>query len=264
MWAATVGTRLMLSPRRRVRAACQVRIDLADDTSVIRHSVTLARPPRARAVHATMAWAAFLAAGLAATAGYATIPSRALQTAILPTLGLVAALAILAGVRRHRPRAALPWYLLAGGQLSAAVSNALWQAHILDTGEAPLPGGVSDVFWIGNYALLISALALLLTRREGAARGLLETGIVAAGVSVVAWTFLVQGYLDQPTPLLEHGTQIAYSFLDLVLFAVLVRLVLMAGRGSTSERLLLAGSASLPPPRQGSSSCSSSRAWAPS
>lgn len=58
---------------------------------------------------AARAWALFLTLGLLATAGYFLTPAAAAHNAYFATFNLLCAVAVIAGVRLHRPARALPW-----------------------------------------------------------------------------------------------------------------------------------------------------------
>ena len=60
------------------------------------------------------AWGVYALCGLALTVVYFGLSGVA-QSTLYNLIGLSALVAILAGVRRHRPVVALPWWLLAAG-----------------------------------------------------------------------------------------------------------------------------------------------------
>lgn len=62
------------------------------------------------------AWLAYAAIGAAALAGYLFVPALQLGP-FFNIISISAAVAIVVGVRLHRPKHVLPWYLFAVGQL---------------------------------------------------------------------------------------------------------------------------------------------------
>ncbi|MCA1726735.1 MAG: GGDEF-domain containing protein, partial [Actinobacteria bacterium] len=72
------------------------------------------------------AWRPFLLVGLAAVGGYLLLPSPAAQNVVYDVYALVCVVAILAGVRIHRPERRLFWLLLAAGQGLFLAGDVVW------------------------------------------------------------------------------------------------------------------------------------------
>src|SRR3954470_12560796 len=97
-------------------------------------------------------WTRYLAASLAACALYLLSPrGTTLQTVWATAIGVLAGLAILDGVRPHRPPAALAWLLFAVGIAANALGQSV-EAYVTEVlrVEDPFPG-VADAFYLALY-----------------------------------------------------------------------------------------------------------------
>jgi two-component system, cell cycle response regulator len=152
-------------------------------------------------------------------------------------------LAILVGVRRHRPPKALPWLLLATGQLLTATGEVIFDVlHQLMGSTADLT--VADAFYLAAYPMLAAGLLLMVRHRTPGwdAPGIIDAGIVAISAALLSWMFLISpsAFTTDLSPLARAVTA-AYPVMDLLLLAVAARLLLGAGTRTASFRLLGAG-----------------------
>ncbi|GAB6898793.1 hypothetical protein JCM9957A_18830 [Kineosporia succinea] len=154
-----------------------------------------------------------------------------------------AVVAIVLGVRRHRPEHALPWYTLAGSTLLFTLGDAAfwWRSVWLHQDAFP---SVSDALYIPSSLLLIAALlGFTRARRTGWDRsGLLDAAVLSTGAGLLSWLYLISptagaGDLSQPARLVS----LAYPVVDLLALAVLVRLTIGTGRRPFAYRLLVGG-----------------------
>ncbi|NMO55114.1 EAL domain-containing protein [Actinoplanes sp. TBRC 11911] len=159
-------------------------------------------------------------------------------------IGFPAAVAVLAGVRKHRPSRRLPWYLLsamiafftAGDTAYNVLTEFLGQDH-------PFPS-VADLFYLTAYPL--QAIALLIFIRARSATGnraaLLDALVPTAGLSLLSWVFLIAPYVhDDQLGLLAKLTSVGYPLGDLLALAMVARLITVGGRRSVTLHLLVAG-----------------------
>ena len=141
--------------------------------------------------------------------------------------GLSSVAAILVGVWIHRPAHRFPWLASAAGLLLFVLGDIAFDLYALGGGDIPIPS-VADVLYLAGYPVL--ALALVLLVRSGAPGGQLASTLdglmVAMGVGVVAWVFVMAPYAhDRTLSLSAQIVEIAYPALDLLLLAVLTRLL---------------------------------------
>jgi signal transduction histidine kinase len=190
----------------------------------------------------------FLAVVVVLGAGYFVLPPSLLRAAVYCAIELATVVALAAGARRWRPSRPLAWYLLAAGQLSFAVGDAInyayeWVFHL----EAPYPS-VADGFYLAFYPLLAAGL-LLLVRGRAPGRdwaSLIEATIIATGLGMLSWVFLIGPNARAPgLALPQRLVSIAYPLGDVLLLAVAVRLWRTGGHDTTASRLLAVGLAAL-------------------
>jgi diguanylate cyclase len=133
------------------------------------------------------------------------------------------------------------WVLLASCGLGLA-SAAL---HVVPADE------LSDAAWpialAARSALFVLGLILLLgvRRAQPTDQNFLDAAIVAAGLAIVAWAFLIEPWLSERPPGAEYtGLIVCFGALDLLLLALSVRVV-SNPTSRTPSMLLLAGGAGL-------------------
>jgi len=209
-------------------------------------------------VHASLArhrlssvppWLWYVLLGAAVSLLYLTIPASVPLPALVPRILLYggvsgsAAVALLVGVRRHRPGNPSPWYLLAAGQLVyLAADLTFYTLHDLLHSEA-YPSA-ADVLYLGHYPLVVlGVLQLARSRaRSNDREGLIDASIIGIGIGVLSLVFLIEPAVaaaDQP--LLMRSVSAAYPVMDMLVLAVAARLVVGAGLRQPAF-YLLAGS----------------------
>lgn len=185
---------------------------------------------------------AFLVVGTAIIAAYELIADPTTRDLVYLALGTGGAAAIAVAVRRNRPVLALPWYLMAGGQLLWVIGDALytWLEHV--PGGVPFPS-VADVFYLAAYPVILLGVHLLLrgrSRRRDLA-SLVDSAIVTAGLGLLSWVTLAQPTIavSQESTTMA-AVAVAYPLGDILLVGGLMRLVTAPGARSMSLQLLLA------------------------
>jgi signal transduction histidine kinase len=190
----------------------------------------------------------FLAVELVLAAGYFVLSPSALRAVVYCAIELGTVAALVIGARIWRPSRPLAWYLLAGGQLSFTIGDAInytyeWVLHL----EAPYPS-VADGFYLACYLLLAAGL-LLLVRGRAPGRdwaSLIEATIIATGIGMLSWVFLIGPNVRVPgLALPQRLVSIAYPLCDVLLLAVAVRLWRKGGHSTAASRLLALGLAAL-------------------
>jgi signal transduction histidine kinase len=180
------------------------------------------------------AWRWFLWGGLGATVVYFLLPDTVRVAAGASALfHYTSAAAVLIGVRWHRPADRWPWFLLAAALLALGSGDALLFV-------SPL-GDLADLLFLGAYvALTIALLRLVRSRSRGRdLPALLDALVVTIGLGVVSWQFLMVPYARDPSLTLDQKlTSILLPLADVVLLAVLVRLLSGGGRRPAAYWLL--------------------------
>jgi signal transduction histidine kinase len=190
------------------------------------------------------AWRVFLALAVLAAGGYFLVPSIAAQDVYYVVFGLATVGAIVGGVRLNRPRRPLLWYLLAAGQLTFIVGDLVWAVYeVLLHVETPFPS-LADVFYLAGYPFTAAGLLLLVRGRRTPGRdegNLIDAGIVATGLGLLFWVFLIAPYGRDPSLSgLERVISMAYPVMDVLVLAVAVRLVFTRGARTAAYRFLVA------------------------
>ncbi|HEX5579025.1 MAG TPA: diguanylate cyclase, partial [Candidatus Limnocylindria bacterium] len=194
--------------------------------------------PRVRA----RAWLWFLLAGTAFCLGYFLLPSAEIQDLAYQVPGMVAVVAIFAGIHLHRPTDPRPWVTLAAGLTLTTLGDWTWVLLDRVYGIEPFPS-TADVFYLGGMGMIALAVLWLAKGRipGGDRASLLDALIVAVGVGMLSWVFLMAPIVtDETQSLGEIAVALAYPLLDVVLLGVLVRLVLQPGAQPMSLRFLIA------------------------
>lgn len=157
-------------------------------------------------------------------------------------IGAVSAGAVVVGIRLHRPRRTLPWWLISVSLLLFIAGDTT--NHVLSDlrGQDTFPSWPELMYAAMVGTLLATMLTLPRLGATGRDRaGILDALIFTVGVGLLFWVFLVGPYLRHPElPPAEKALPIAYSLLDLLMLALGVRL-LVTVRRTASVLLLTAG-----------------------
>jgi diguanylate cyclase (GGDEF)-like protein len=182
----------------------------------------------------------YLAAGALAVGGYFLLPSQGLaQNIAYNVIGLVSGLAILAAVRLQRPERPGMWYWFGAGQIVWVAGDVIFEIYQYVLDEQPYPS-LADAFYLSAYPMLMVGLLLLIHGRRGRdITGLVDAAIVAAGLGLVFWLFVLHPVAaDSSASTLERVISTAYPVGDAMLLAMLARLFTSAGTRTPSTRLL--------------------------
>src|SRR6266542_959300 len=199
-------------------------------------------------------WLRYVVGGSAAALVYLVIPSSIPLPALVPRLLLYqgvsasAVVALVVGVRRHRPSNPTPWYLLIAGQAIYLVADLTFSTlhDLLHSTAFPSP---ADLLYLGHYPLVVVAvLQLARSRSRGSDReSLIDGSIIAIGVGVLSLVFLIEpAVAATEQPLLTRSAAAAYPIMDMLVLAVAARLSVGAGLRRQCFYLLL-GAAALHP-----------------
>ena len=181
-------------------------------------------------------------AGLLATVGYFTLPQGSLAASLVyDGLGAAAA-AVMLAVARGR----LTWLLFAAGTLLWAGGDAVYSYYVHRLHQDPFPS-VADALYLAAYPLLAAGVFGLVRQRAGRSRAaVLDASIVATGVGLVLWTFVMQPIAhDGSVGVAARVVALAYPAFDVLLLAMLARLFVSGAVRDTGIRLLAASFAVL-------------------
>jgi diguanylate cyclase (GGDEF)-like protein len=192
------------------------------------------------------AWPArrwYLVALVVAVVGYFGTPDTWLQTICYDAIAVSGVIAMVAGVRYHRPPAARLWLMFASCQMLMVCGDFVYAlfARTFHTSPYPAP---ADALYLTASVLEIVVLALVVRRRvpERDFAGVIEATILAGAFALVAWVYLMKP-VTQSSELTTAGRLVAISYpvLDLLLLALLARMLVGGGARNGAFRLLAAG-----------------------
>src|SRR3954467_9739258 len=159
-------------------------------------------------------------------------------------IGLSAAIAVLVGVRMHRPSKRLPWFLLSAVLASFTAGDTTYNILTDFLGqENPFPS-LADVFYLLVYPMLAVALLIFIRARSGADNraALLDALVPTAGLGLLSWVFLISPYVrNDDLGALEKLTSIAYPLGDVLALAMLLRLLTSSARKPVALMTLATG-----------------------
>ena len=181
-----------------------------------------------------------LAAGL--TCLYYLFP--AYQSPLWTTLGLSAVVATVVGVRRNRPRKPLAWYLLAAAELTFIAGDTSYNVLTQVMHYAnPFPS-VADLFYLLTYVLIAAGVFLIIRARSSSRDlpSLIDAVIITTGLGLLSWVYLiVPNFQADGLDVLARTVSVAYPVGDVMILAMLARLVAGGGLRFWSMRFLVIG-----------------------
>ncbi len=159
-------------------------------------------------------------------------------------IGLGGVAAILLGTLRNRPSHPLPWLLLAAANLSFTAGEVaeVVLTQLLHQGN-PFPS-VADVFYLATYPLYAAGLLIFIRRRSaGRDRGsLIDALTFTAALTLLSWIYIVLPNVHSADlTWVQKAFAIAYPLGDILVLAMLLRLLVPHGPKSWSLRLLTLG-----------------------
>jgi len=191
-----------------------------------------ARPARA--------WLGLLVAAAAALVPI-TLTTGLVHDALYLLVGAGTVVAVLVGVRVHRPAQALPWYLMATGIGLWTVADSIDSVITDVVGIDPAPSPADPVYLLGYLPMTAALLVLVRGRRPRRdPAGNLDSAIVTAALALLAWVLLVApGTLGNKVWGPADLVAALYPAVDLVLVGGLARLLTTPGGRTRSFRLLV-------------------------
>ncbi|MFJ7069663.1 aminotransferase class I/II-fold pyridoxal phosphate-dependent enzyme [Streptomyces sp. NPDC101115] len=176
------------------------------------------------------------------TVAYLQVPSR--HTALWALIGLSGVAAILTGVRLHRPARRWPWFVLAAANLTFVAGDTAY--NVLENffhQDRPFPS-VADALYLATYPLFALGLYGFI-RRRAAGRDLgvaLDALILTSGLALLSWVYLITPLANSPDMTwTERVISIAYPLGDVLMLAMLARLLVPGGLRSRAVQLLTLG-----------------------
>ena len=156
---------------------------------------------------------------------------------------LACVVAIVVGVRWHKPERLRPWVLFAVGMFFFLIENSMTSLSIMFTTGPIEHSPVQDLLETIGYVLVITALISLIYSRDGGARdrsSLIDASIIVGGAAMLAWVFIFAPFAhDASIPVTARLFKMLYPLANLILLAVSVRLAVSRGARTPAFALLL-------------------------
>jgi diguanylate cyclase (GGDEF)-like protein/PAS domain S-box-containing protein len=215
--------------------------------SVSARPAGLDEPRPATSIGRVPAWLAYAAIGAASLAGYLFVP--ALQVGpFFNAISISAAVAIIVGVRMHRPKRALPWYLFATGQLLFTGADIItYNYPALFGTELGFPS-IGDPLYLAVYPCVVIGLIRIISDRSPGHDfdALIDGLVIAVGAATLSWQVLLKPIAGAADSTIDQTlVGLAYPTLDLVLLTVVLRLAFGGGRRNPSLYLMVGAVLSL-------------------
>jgi diguanylate cyclase (GGDEF)-like protein len=191
-------------------------------------------------------WRWYLGIMLLAVGAYFYTPDTWVQTICYDAVALSGVGAILIGLRRGEVAAARLWRMFAACQLLTIAGDFTyaWYARYLHISPYPAP---ADAIYL--TASLLEAVVLVrilqhrLPSRDRA--GVIEAAILAGAFALVAWVYLMKPVTEATDlGLIAKLVALSYPVVDLLLLALLARMLVGGGARNVAFRLIAAGMAS--------------------
>ena len=185
----------------------------------------------------------YIAATAAAMVVYFFLPADGWARPICQVaIGTAGAGAIVYGVRRYRPAGAGAWLLFAAGVWANAAGVVVAQLVVRFGGYEDLPmPSLADVFWLALYPGLIGGLALMIRRRTSGRdwAAVVDATTISTGLGLLSWVFVIRpAGADPELSVAGHAVVMAYPVGDVVVLAMMVRLLLGSGSRNPAFRFM--------------------------
>ncbi|GIF26194.1 diguanylate cyclase (GGDEF)-like protein [Actinoplanes tereljensis] len=173
-------------------------------------------------------WKIYAAIAAVAIAGYQLIPASGWwESGWQMAVGYLGVAGILIGAHRLPRRDRLPWWCFAFG-IGANVTGIPVSIYALDVlGWQGLPTP-ADPFFLLLYPACGAGLAVLIRRREPRTNwtALVDIATITTGIGLLAYVFVIKPVtVGQDIDMLGRGVQAAYPIGDLLLLALISRLL---------------------------------------
>jgi diguanylate cyclase (GGDEF)-like protein/PAS domain S-box-containing protein len=171
-----------------------------------------------------------------------------LQVEAWGLIGLSGVLAIVAGVVVNRPAGKTPWLLLGAANLTFAVGQVsfLVLTEIMKA-KVPFPS-FADGFYLATYPLYAAGMLIFIWSRtpDRDRRSLIDALTLTVGLALLSWIYLILPYVHHPgLSWLQKSVAIAYPLGDVLVLAMIARLILPGTARTRAVQLLTLGTVGL-------------------
>ncbi len=188
------------------------------------------------------AWVWYLAATGALTGLYLFVPPFEANGPLINALGLSGVVAIVVGIRMHRPRAQAAWWLFVAGQFLFFSGDLYTYSYPKLFGADVGFPSAGDALYLAVYPALMAGLLVLVKRRNPRRDrpALIDALILTIGIGLLSWVFVLAPNIHlQNITWLAKAVSIAYPLGDVLLLAAAIRLAVDAGKRAPAFYLLV-------------------------
>lgn len=189
-------------------------------------------------------WQIWIGCGALMTVVYYLFPLGGLERGFLyPALSASCTLVVVAGIRRNRPVRPSVWYCVAAGLAIWSTGDFVF-AYLYYVREETAFPSYADACYLGAVPVFAAGIFILIKGRvSGRDRaGLQDALIISTGLALLTWTFMMRPIADDHSVgLLARLVSLGAPAGDLLLIAMLLRLVTSPGGRSASYRFLIGG-----------------------
>src|SRR5580765_1755092 len=188
------------------------------------------------------AWIWYLAVTGLLSGLYLFAPGLSGNGPLINFLGLTGVLAIIAGIRMHKPAARAAWWLVAAGQFLFFSGDLYTYSYRKVFGADVGFPSIGDALYLLVYPALMAGLFILIKRRNPRPdrTALIDALILTIGVGLLSWVFLIAPNIHLTgLSLLANAVSVAYPLGDVLLLAAAIRLAVDAGKRSPAFWLLV-------------------------
>jgi len=189
----------------------------------------------------TDGWKIVFIVGSCLIVTYYIFPNALNQNTTYSFLGAASVVCILVGVKTHRPKERLGWYLIALAGACFAVGDNVYYIYSYILHEtAPYPS-YADAFYLAGYPFLFAGV-LRLTRQRATSSSREEGAdalIVSLGALAISWQFLMSSYVhDSTLTTFGMAVNLAYPIMDIGLIFIVFHALLFRQQRFVVHRLL--------------------------
>jgi diguanylate cyclase (GGDEF)-like protein/PAS domain S-box-containing protein len=186
-------------------------------------------------------WIPYLTVGALFCLLYEFLPPLRGSRPVINGLGFWGVCGVVAGIRIHRPRHPLAWWLFAAGLLLFWAGDVYTYSFTTFGPTIRFPS-IGDALYVAVYPVLMSGLLVLvrLRNKQADGPGLIDALIMSLGLALVSGVVLIAPFIHAGSlTLLQKLVSIAHPAGDIILLAAGVRLAVDAGKRRPAFYLLM-------------------------
>ena len=190
------------------------------------------------------AWLWYLVGGAVLTGLYTFVPPLKGNGPLINGLGLSGVVAIVVGIKLHKPSVHVAWWLFVIGQFLFFSGDLYTYSYPKLFGADVGFPSAGDALYLTVYPALMAGLFVLVRRRNPRRdpAALIDALILTIGIGLLSWVFLIAPNIHlSGLSWLAKSVSIAYPLGDVLLLAAAIRLAVDAGKRAPAF-YLLAGS----------------------